>query len=176
MSFTCPKCSTVIHANNGGFQTHLRYCGRDYRPVFWSRVKKTDGCWVWTGALQRDGYAHFTLDRKTITAHRYAYEITVGPIPAGMDLLHSCDNRACVNPAHLRPGTHEENIAEMVRKGRNTKGEQNRRNKVTADRVREIRKHREETGETYNAIGDLYGISPTQARAICLRVHWRHIT
>lgn len=88
---------------------------------FWQKVQRRhEGCWVWTGALQRDGYAHFTnAAQKTISAHRFSYELHVGPIPEGMDLLHSCDTRSCINPEHLRPGTHHENMMEMIHKGRN---------------------------------------------------------
>lgn len=86
---------------------------------FWSKVQKGSGCWLWTGALQRDGYAHFHgAGNKTISAHRYSYEIHVGPIAAGMDILHSCDVRHCVNPAHLSPGTHQDNMADKTAKGR----------------------------------------------------------
>lgn len=102
---------------------------------FWQKVQRRhEGCWVWTGALQRDGYAHFTnADQKTISAHRFSYELHVGQIPAGMDLLHSCDQRSCTNPLHLRPGTHRENMMEMIHKGRNP------HHHLKPDQVREIR-------------------------------------
>jgi len=139
VSLTCPKCGKVGRSR-GGMVTHIRFCGRDYEPVFWSRVDKNGpgGCWLWTGALQRDGYAHFHY-RKTISSHRYAYEKLVGPIPEGMDLLHSCDVRHCVNPAHLRPGTHEENMLEAKAKRRHSWGER-ARHKLTAAQVAEIRR------------------------------------
>lgn len=84
---------------------------------FWSKVD-TDGpggCWLWTGALNADGYGSFQVEsRRSIGVHRYAYELLVGPIPAGLELDHvkaqGCRHRHCVNPAHLEPVTHEENV------------------------------------------------------------------
>ncbi len=77
---------------------------------FWAKVEKTEGCWLWTGALDSDGYGNVNRSKKSVGAHRYAYELLVGPIPAGMVLDHICRNRRCVNPAHLDPVTNRENI------------------------------------------------------------------
>lgn len=76
---------------------------------FWPKVDKTDGCWLWTAARNRDGYGMFKVDAMRL-AHRVAYELLVGPIPAGMDLDHTCHAPACVNPDHLRSTTHRQNL------------------------------------------------------------------
>lgn len=78
---------------------------------FWMKIQKGPGCWQWTGAIS-DGYGSFGEGHKgrTHLAHRFAYELTVGPIPEGMQLDHRCSNRRCVNPAHLRPVTHKQNM------------------------------------------------------------------
>lgn len=76
---------------------------------FWSRVEKTDGCWIWTGGCIK-GYGAFWYEGRNVRAHRYAYELLVGPIPEGLTLDHLCRNKPCVNPAHLEPVTVGENV------------------------------------------------------------------
>lgn len=78
--------------------------------TFWSKVEKTDSCWLWTGSLHSLGYARAWVDGTRVYAHRYAYEETVGPIPDGLDLDHLCRVRHCVNPDHLEPVTRAENL------------------------------------------------------------------
>lgn len=76
---------------------------------FFSRVNKTDSCWLWLGAKQSRGYGHFSLDGKTTLAHRYSWEQVNGPIPQGLVIDHLCRVRSCVNPEHLRIVTQSEN-------------------------------------------------------------------
>ncbi len=68
------------------------------------------GCWLWTGALNQDGYAMFWHEGQARRAHRIAYEIHVGPIPDGLQLDHLCRVRCCVNPDHVEPVSCRENI------------------------------------------------------------------
>ena len=87
---------------------------------FWSKVDRTDpaGCWMWLGQVNQWGYGHFRrtprADRPgpsaTVKAHRFAYELLIGPIPAGLTLDHLCGRRACVRPDHLEPVTNAENL------------------------------------------------------------------
>jgi hypothetical protein len=67
--------------------------------------KQENGCWLWTAATDRDGYGHFSFERRTAQAHRVAYELLVGPIPEGLTLDHLCRERRCVSPEHLEPVT-----------------------------------------------------------------------
>jgi uracil-DNA glycosylase family 4 len=68
---------------------------------FWAKVSKTDNCWYWLGWRDSWGYSRFDVAGKKVRAHRFAYELLVGPIPTGMTLDHLCRHEACVNPSHL---------------------------------------------------------------------------
>lgn len=81
-------------------------------------VDEVTGCWIWTGGRSRDGYGKVKRYRKTIRAHRMFYEYHTGPIPEGLVVMHSCDTPLCVNPKHLKCGTHLENEEDKDRKGR----------------------------------------------------------
>ena len=86
---------------------------------FISKIKVSEnGCHEWTAGLHRDGYGKFQNNGKTIPAHRVAYELFVGEIPNKLWILHSCDNRKCVNPKHLFLGTSKDNINDMDNKKR----------------------------------------------------------
>lgn len=85
---------------------------------FWPKVDRSageDACWPWKASYGSAGYGQFSPDtshrRGPKGAHRVAYELTVGPVPEGLELDHLCRNRACCNPAHLEPVTHRENVA-----------------------------------------------------------------
>jgi hypothetical protein len=88
---------------------------QDTDPVsrFWKNVEKTDSCWNWTGD-KVFGYGRMNIKRKTVRAHRFGYELLVGPIPDGLVIDHLCRNRACVNPAHLEPVTNRVNVLRGV--------------------------------------------------------------
>lgn len=76
---------------------------------FWSKVSKTDGCWLWQASVDKWGYGWFKLAGKMRRAHSVSYELVVGPVPEGLQLDHLCRNPRCVNPAHLEPVTAREN-------------------------------------------------------------------
>lgn len=93
---------------------------RDPEKRFWAKVEKTDTCWLFTGALDKDGYGkfHTVVPLSPRMAHRYAYELLVGPIEEAMQIDHLCRVKACVNPAHLEPVTQQENMHRAPHKNR----------------------------------------------------------
>ena len=82
---------------------------------FWAKVDRTGDCWTWTAALRRPGgYGQFWAAGRMVGAHRFAFTLLVGPIPAGLELDHLCRNHACVNPEHLEPVTQAVNLLRGV--------------------------------------------------------------
>ena len=158
----CPRCEKVFRR---GLGSHVKACPLTPEELFWMKVEKSAGCWLWTGALQRDGYAHFTAGGKTISSHRHAYTLLVGPIPEGMDLLHTCDVRHCVNPAHLRPGTHDDNMEDKRQRDRNGV-------KLNTEKARQIKALL--GGKTNREISKLFGVSEGIISGIRVGRIWRY--
>ena len=86
----------------------------DLTSYFWARVERGESCWLWTGSRNQLGYGTMRVEPKRIAAHRFAYELLVGPIPEGLELDHLCRVPGCVNPDHLEPVTHRENLLRGV--------------------------------------------------------------
>jgi HNH endonuclease len=118
----CDQCGQMYEFRDfaGRNPQTPRCCSRSCR--FWIRVQRgaPDECWPWLGVLQTWGYGAFTSPVGQ-SAHRFAYFDTKGPIPPDRHVLHSCHNRRCVNPAHLRLGTAADNMHDMVEAGRQRK-------------------------------------------------------
>lgn len=94
----------------------------------WRHTEKgpSDQCWIWNACKNNQGYGQINVKGRLVLVHRLSYEIHYGPVPQGMDVLHKCPgggNPACVNPAHLKHGTHIENMHDMIRAGHHLAGE-----------------------------------------------------
>jgi hypothetical protein len=107
---------------------------------FWCKIDKRgeDDCWNWIGS-KRNNYGLFWYKGTNISAHRFMYEMEIDVIPENMCVLHICDNSLCVNPKHLRLGTQQDNIKDMVNKHRQATGINVFKSKLTEDDVRYIR-------------------------------------
>ncbi len=132
------------------------------------------GCWLWTAGVSGDGYGAIKRNGRQERAHRLAWEMLHGPIPAGLLVLHQCDVPLCVNPAHLFLGTAKDNYADSKQKGRNTShtGENNGSAKLIAAQVRQIRSA---TG-SQRGIATKFGISQERVWAIKRGIAWRHLS
>jgi len=80
-------------------------------------------CWIWKGHKNKNGYGSIKAFGKMVSVHRLSYELHKGPIKDGMEILHSCDVALCINPDHLRQGTHAENMTEAAKRNRMPSGE-----------------------------------------------------
>lgn len=109
-------------------------------PTFWSRVTKSDGCWPWTGARGKGGYGNAFYAGRYLNTHVLAWTLSHGMFPPkGSVVMHSCDNRICVNPLHLSLGNTVKNVADKVSKGRCPHGEGHYACRFTSDDIRAIR-------------------------------------
>ena len=142
----------------------------------WRRVLKTQSCWLWTGGpfAKRHYGRLYVGDGKSISAHHAAYILSGHTIPEGKILLHTCDNRRCVNPAHLFPGTKKQNTQDMLAKHREAWGERHWNHKLNADQVAAIRQS-SRAGRTGRRIARAFGVSPGTVSRIIHKTLWKHL-
>lgn len=175
-----------------------RFCSQQCRYAaygtledrFWKRVEKTDTCWGWSGPFNRKGYGWLTVNRRPFLAHRFSYQLHIGPIPDDMFVCHHCDNPACVRPEHLFLGTNLDNMRDMYAKGRGPTGQRSGRHthpertargerqgsaKLTEAKVREIRQRFAAGGISQTALAAEYGVDRSTVGWIIRGKHWRHV-
>ena len=133
------------------------------------------GCWLWERPLTSDGYGYVSVKSKSYLAHRMAWRVFHGPIPAGLCVCHRCDVRSCVNPEHLFLGTPADNTRDMYAKNRNgrpdAKGEKNPHAKLAAADVAAIRKRKAE-GENGRILAKEYGVQYQTIWKITSNMRW----
>ncbi|MDT7808991.1 MAG: hypothetical protein QOJ70_2804 [Acidobacteriota bacterium] len=157
-------------------QLHLIQVNR-----FWRKVDRSGGpeaCWLWTGFVRENGYGIIGIKGKEYKAHRVSYFIEHGRIDNGRLVLHYCDVRACVNPAHLFSGTPKDNSQDAVKKRRNTKlyGEQNGKAKLTRAAVLSIRRMCKRGGIYQKTIAKQFGVSEATVSYIVNGGRWGSFT
>ena len=143
-----------------------------YIDRFHSKYKvMSEGCWEWCGGIDKCGYGVYYVKERRL-AHRISYLIHKGD-PSGLCVCHSCDNPACVNPAHLWLGTVADNMRDRNKKNRqgHPTGEINGRAKLTEADVLAIRS----STLTRYQLADVYNVTPTNIFDILIRKRWRHI-
>ncbi len=166
--------------------------------LFWSHVNKTAGCWIWTGEISYRGYGRFRPgSSKTKTqrwlAHRFAWFVTFGTIPDGLQVCHDCpdgDNKACVRPDHLFLGTQTDNIQDALRKGQMLvgvrwnechppesicRGEGQAGAKLTNEQVFDIRARYVKGVTGFMKLAKEFHVSKATIMRIVLRRIWTHI-
>ena len=144
---------------------------------FWEKVdiRGPDECWNWLAGKKSNGYGTFWIKGERVCpAHRIAWELTNGEIPKGMSVLHHCDNRLCCNPKCLFLGTHEDNMSDMCRKGRQARGISLGQTKLSEEQVLEIRNLRQK-GMLLREIAELYSINKSRVSEIYRKISWKHI-
>jgi hypothetical protein len=158
--------------------------------AFWEKVDKNGDCWLWIGAVQKEprgGYGMVHYDGKCTKTHRISWVLHNGIIPDGMQVLHTCDVRNCVNPNHLFLGTNRDNVDDKVRKGRQTtrnqiiaswkhdrKGENQFCSKYTDTMVLAMR-CLFRGGVRIKEISDVYGIPSSTVSGIVYGDRWPHL-
>ena len=170
----CPRCNnpfTIPLSNQ-----HQIHCSRECVSLpladkFWPKVHKTESCWIWTAAQGPNGYGEFNHQKKHMQAHRVSWALHFGAIPAGLRVLHRCDNRLCVRPDHLFLGTAKDNTTDMLQKEREARGKMLPQAKLTAADIPIIRT----SSDSGDVLAARYGVSKSTISMIRHRKVWKHI-
>jgi hypothetical protein len=142
---------------------------------FWSKVVKSEGCWEhrgslnYTGGYPREGHDY---------AHRVSWRLHVGDIPDGRFVCHRCDNRRCVRPEHLFIGTHDDNMSDMVTKGRQAHGERGGGARLTNEQAAAIFREYEQRGglrpmQKQRELAERFGVARSTIANIVYGHEWR---
>jgi len=142
---------------------------------FWEKVDKvfdTNGCWTWKAGKFKDGYGKFRMNGRFLRSHRVAWILKYGSIPEGKQVLHHCDNRACVHDDHLFLGSHQDNMCD--RDSKNRQPHNRGHSKLLENQVIQI-KELLISGKTQISIAKTFGISQSQISNIRQQKQWHGI-
>lgn len=177
----CKQCGRWFHVPKSRFERgQVKFCSQKCYSDFqtqpleriWDHIKKEGDCWVWTAHKHPFGYGMIMVNGIPTGCHRISWELTNGPIPHGMSVLHKCDNPSCINPSHLFLGTQDDNMKDRSKKGRAPKGESHPMSKISEEMAIKI-KHSMLSGYKCAA---LFHVSPSTVHSIRSGKTWRHIS
>lgn len=152
--------------------THDRQPGQRFADCL--PAVRGSGCWEWQGT--RSHYGVMNDHGTTVYAHRFAWEQANGPMPEGKVVRHTCDNKFCVNPAHLLLGSQGENVQDAVERQLNCFGERHGRHRLTEQQVVEIKQHLREGKLNQRQIAELYPVVTLSAiEGIASGRTWKHV-
>lgn len=177
----CLQCGETFQPHWSGRKYCSRACSQQSQRLeltaerLLSRIEydPNGGCWLWSGGLV-DGYGRLGASGlANVKAYRLAYELFRGPIPDGLSVLHSCDVRACVNPAHLRTGTNLDNVLDRKSRdrGHRPQGEKSPTAKLREQDIVAIRS----SPQARREIAAEFGISAGHVSRIRRRKFWSHV-
>lgn len=146
----------------------------DPASQFARRTAAEGECLVWTGPLDKDGYGRSSSGKFSQRAHRMAWVLANGPVPDGMVVRHTCDNRRCVRIEHLQIGTPADNNRDRAERGRSCVGVDHHSARLTPDQVRSIRQ-RARAGESVQKIAQDFAVRPWTVQKIRDGLTWRSV-
>lgn len=200
MDSRCIKCdrllTEIVGIKNGEFYRTIcrlckgtlvecgyckKLCTRQFKRSFCSlkcrllgQIKKQNDCWIWIGNINQGGYGYMEISSKTKLAHRVSFGFFKQEPNPNLFIIHSCHNRSCINPDHLREGTVKDNAKDCVNANHHTKGESVGTSKLKAIDVKEIRRLHDE-GYSQTELADIYDVHQTTIGFIVRKVTWKHI-
>lgn len=136
-------------------------------------IKGDDDCWPWMGGCTGAGYGVVNIDGEDVYVHRLMLEVKLGtPLPPGIESCHTCDYPPCCNPAHLFPGTRQDNASDMVAKERSARHENHSQAVLNWEKVEQIRSMYASGGWSYRKLGRHFGVSYSTISSVVRYQDW----